>query len=198
MLNHNYIGTEHILLGLRHEGHGVAARVLEDHGLTLDTLRREVERIIETDIPIGQIPFTQRSKKVMELSLREAMQLGHQYIGTEHILLALLREGQGVAVQILRQQDDQFDRLRTDTIQLLRGHATQHGIAESTSITISGVHREEAAGEPFPGPKCPRCSANLVESISHATIQSLEAEDTRTFVAVFCSACGSTIGVLPG
>ena len=103
MLNHNYIGTEHILLGLIHEGEGVAAKALESMGISLDAVRAQVEEIIGQgqQAPSGHIPFTPRAKKVLELSLREALQLGHNYIGTEHILLGLIREGEGVAAQVL-------------------------------------------------------------------------------------------------
>jgi Clp amino terminal domain, pathogenicity island component len=103
LLNHNYIGTEHLLLGLIHEGEGVAARALESLGISLEAVRAQVEEIIGQGQsgPIGQIPFTPRAKKVLELSLREALQLGHNYIGTEHILLGLVREGEGVAAQVL-------------------------------------------------------------------------------------------------
>src|SRR5256885_1194699 len=103
MLNHNYIGTEHILLGLIHEGEGVAAKALESLGISLEGVRQQVEEIIGQgqQAPSGHIPFTPRAKKVLELSLREALQLGHNYIGTEHILLGLIREGEGVAAQVL-------------------------------------------------------------------------------------------------
>ena len=96
MLNHNYIGTEHILLGLIHEGEGVAAKALESLGISLEAVREQVEEIIGQgqQAPSGHIPFTPRAKKVLELSLREALQLGHNYIGTEHILLGLIREGE--------------------------------------------------------------------------------------------------------
>src|SRR5919206_602066 len=104
MLNHNYIGTEHILLGLIHEGEGVAAKALESLGISLDAVREQVQEIIGQgqQAPSGHIPFTPRAKKVLELSLREALQLGHSYIGTEHILLGLIREGEGVAAQVLQ------------------------------------------------------------------------------------------------
>ena len=105
LLNHNFIGTEHILLGLLHEGEGVAATALEALGVHLEATRQRVaERIgptASTPVPTGSIPFTPRSKKVLELSLRESMQLAHKYIGTEHILLGLVREGEGVAAQVL-------------------------------------------------------------------------------------------------
>jgi ATP-dependent Clp protease ATP-binding subunit ClpC len=102
-LNHNYIGTEHVLLGLLEEGQGVAARVLTSLGVSLDEARNSVEEIIGhgTQAPSDHVPFTPRAKKVLELSLREALQLGHNYIGTEHLLLGLLREGEGVAAQVM-------------------------------------------------------------------------------------------------
>src|SRR5579859_1598409 len=103
LLDHNYIGTEHLLLGLIHEGEGVAAAALRELGVSLDAVRQKVEEIIGRgqQAPAGHIPFTPRAKKVLELSLRESNQLGHGYIGTEHILLGLLREGEGVAAQVL-------------------------------------------------------------------------------------------------
>ncbi|WP_285475399.1 Clp protease N-terminal domain-containing protein, partial [Actinoplanes sp. NBRC 101535] len=123
MLNHNYIGTEHILLGLIHEGEGVAAKALESLGISLESVRQQVEEIIGQgqQAPSGHIPFTPRAKKVLELSLREALQLGHNYIGTEHILLGLIREGEGVAAQVLVKLSANLDRVRQQVIQLLSG-----------------------------------------------------------------------------
>ncbi len=124
MLNHSYIGTEHILLGLIHEGEGVAAKALESLGISLDAVRQQVEEIIGRGrhAPEGHIPFTPRAKKVLELSLREALQLGHTYIGTEHILLGLIREGDGVAAQVLVRLGADLNRTRLQVIQLLHGH----------------------------------------------------------------------------
>ena len=121
MLNHNYVGTEHILLGLIHEGEGVAAKALESLGISLEAVRAQVEEIIGQgqQIPSGHIPFTPRAKKVMELSLREALQLGHDYIGTEHILLGLIREGDGVAAQVLIRLGADLERVRQQVIVLL-------------------------------------------------------------------------------
>ena len=123
MLNHNYIGTEHILLGLIHEGEGVAAKALESLGISLEAVRQQVEEIIGQgqQAPSGHIPFTKRAKKALELSLRESVQLGHNYIGTEHILLGLLREGDGVAVQVLVKLGADLNRVRQQVIQLLHG-----------------------------------------------------------------------------
>ncbi len=125
MLNHNYIGTEHILLGLIHEGEGVAAKALESLGISLEGVRQQVEEIIgqgQTP-PTGHIPFTPRAKKVLELSLREALQLGHNYIGTEHILLGLIREGEGVAAQVLVKLGADLNKVRQQVIQLLSGYS---------------------------------------------------------------------------
>ena len=124
MLNHNYIGTEHILLGLIHEGKGVAAKALELLGISLEVLRQQVEEIIGQgqQAPSGHIPFTPRAKKVLELSLREALQLAHNYIGTEHILLGLIREGDGVAAQVLVKLGADLNRVRQQVIQLLHAY----------------------------------------------------------------------------
>jgi len=125
LLNHNYIGTEHILLGLVHEGDGVAARALTQLGVSLKTVRSEVEEVIGRGVeqPGGHIPFTPRAKKVLELSLREALELGHNYIGTEHILLGLLREGQGVGAQVLVKLGADLSGVRQVVVQLLAGSA---------------------------------------------------------------------------
>src|SRR5437773_2212175 len=129
MLNHNYIGTEHILLGLIHEGEGVAAKALESLGISLEAVRSQVEEIIGQGqaAPTGHIPFTPRAKKVLELSLREALQLGHNYIGTEHILLGLIREGEGVAAQVLQKLGADLSRVRQTVIQLLSGYTGGKG-----------------------------------------------------------------------
>jgi ATP-dependent Clp protease ATP-binding subunit ClpA len=118
-LNHNYIGTEHVLLGLIHEGHGVAAQVLGSLGIELQAIRKQVEEIIGhgQQAPQGHIPFTPRAKKVMELALREALQLGHNHIGTEHLLLALIREGQGVGAQVLHQLGADLDSARQQVLE---------------------------------------------------------------------------------
>src|SRR3990170_4247315 len=120
MLNHSYIGTEHILLGLIHEGEGVAARALEAVGVSLDEVRGDVEEIIGRgdQRPRSHIPFTPRAKKVLELSLREALQLGHNYIGTEHVLLGLIREGEGVGAQVLVKRGATLERVRGEVVAL--------------------------------------------------------------------------------
>ncbi|MBX7264861.1 ATP-dependent Clp protease ATP-binding subunit [Micromonospora sp. Llam7] len=135
MLNHNYIGTEHILLGLIHEGEGVAAKALESLGISLEGVRQQVEEIIGQgqQAPSGHIPFTPRAKKVLELSLREALQLGHNYIGTEHILLGLIREGEGVAAQVLVKLGADLNRVRQQVIQLLSGYQGKEPAAAGTA-----------------------------------------------------------------
>src|SRR2546429_1264494 len=156
MLNHNYIGTEHILLGLIHEGEGVAAKALESLGISLEGVRQQVEEIIGQgqQAPSGHIPFTPRAKKVLELSLREALQLGHNYIGTEHILLGLIREGEGVAAQVLVKLGADLNRVRQQVIQLLHGYQGQDpaaagGPAESapsTSLVLDQFGRNLTQG----------------------------------------------------
>ncbi len=137
LLNHNYIGTEHILLGLIHEGEGVAAKALESLGISLEAVRAQVEEIIGQggSSPSGHIPFTPRAKKVLELSLREALQLGHNYIGTEHILLGLIREGEGVAAQVLVKLGADLSRVRQQVIQLLSGYSGPGGGPEKAGAT---------------------------------------------------------------
>jgi ATP-dependent Clp protease ATP-binding subunit ClpC len=144
LLNHNYIGTEHILLGLIHEGEGVAAKALESLGISLEAVRSQVEEIIGQggSSPSGHIPFTPRAKKVLELSLREALQLGHNYIGTEHILLGLIREGEGVAAQVLVKLGADLSRVRQQVIQLLSGYSGS-GQGEKASAT-SGPGSEQS------------------------------------------------------
>src|SRR6187455_241964 len=139
MLSHNYIGTEHILLGLIHEGEGVAAKALESLDISLEAVRAQVEEIIGQgqQAPSGHIPFTPRAKKVLELSLREALQLGHSYIGTEHILLGLIREGEGVAAQVLQKLGADLNRVRQQVIQLLSGFQGKESAASGSAAGSS-------------------------------------------------------------
>jgi len=153
LLNHNYIGTEHILLGLIHEGEGVAAKALESLGISLEAVRAQVEEIIGQGgtSPSGHIPFTPRAKKVLELSLREALQLGHNYIGTEHILLGLIREGEGVAAQVLVKLGADLSRVRQQVIQLLSGYSGPGGApsgegGDKTGATTGGGSGDTASG----------------------------------------------------
>ena len=146
LLNHSYIGTEHILLGLIHEGEGVAAKSLESLSISLEAVRAQVEEIIGQggSSPSGHIPFTPRAKKVLELSLREALQLGHNYIGTEHILLGLLREGEGVATQVLVKLGADLGKVRQQVIQLLSGYQGPAAKGDAPSAGAGAGNKEEA------------------------------------------------------
>jgi ATP-dependent Clp protease ATP-binding subunit ClpC len=147
-LNHNYIGTEHILLGLIREGDGVAAKALAALGISLEAARQEVEAIIGrgTEQPSAHIPFTPRSKKVLELAWGEAHELSHEHIGTGHILLGLIREGDGVAAQVLVRRGIDLDRARQQVIQLLPGDLppTAGSASREGEMTIAATETEEA------------------------------------------------------
>jgi ATP-dependent Clp protease ATP-binding subunit ClpC len=147
LLNHNYIGTEHILLGLIHEGDGVAAKALDLLGISLAAVRQQVEEIIGRgqQAPSGHIPFTPRAKKVLELSLREALQLGHNYIGTEHILLGLIREGKGVAAQVLVKLGGNLDRVRQQVIALEQENPTTEELPPAARRRTVRTHTSGAA-----------------------------------------------------
>jgi Clp amino terminal domain, pathogenicity island component len=150
-LNHNHIGTEHILLGLINEKEGVAAIALTELGISLDAARTEVAEVIGrgAEEPAAHIPFTPRAKKVLELSLREAMALGHNYIGTEHILLGLIREGEGVAAQVLVKLGADLDRVRQTVVQVLAGHA---GRAERVAAGYPQMAQEAVTSMVAGGP----------------------------------------------
>jgi ATP-dependent Clp protease ATP-binding subunit ClpC len=141
MLNHNYIGTEHILLGLIHEGEGVAAKALESLGISLEAVRQQVQDIIGRgqQAPSGHIAFTPRANEVLELASQEGLQLGHNYIGTEHILLGLIREGEGVAAQVLVKLGADLNRVRQQVIQLLHGHHGPEPAGEGTEPAGGGA-----------------------------------------------------------
>ena len=142
-LDHDYIGTEHILLGLIREGEGVAAKALESLGISLQAVRQQVEQTIGQgrQAPPGHIPFTPRVKKVLELSKREAMQLGHNYIGTEHILLGVIREGEGPAAQVLVNLGGDLNRVRQQVIQLLHGYQGKEPAALRSSRAGRGKRK---------------------------------------------------------
>ena len=159
LLNHNYIGTEHILLGLIHEGEGVAAKALEALGINLEQVREQVQEIIGQgqQAPTGHIPFTPRAKKVLELSLREALQLGHSYIGTEHLLLGLIREGEGVAAQVLTKLGADTNKVRQQVIQLLSG--------------FQGKEAVSVGGENSPQPKGSQILDQFGRNLTHAAAE---------------------------
>ena len=156
-LKHNYIGTEHILLGLLREEEGLAARVLESLDITVERVRAQVVRIVGSgeEVTSGQIPFTPRAKKVLELALREALSLGHNYIGTEHILLGLVRENEGVAARILLDFDADSEKIRNEVIRMLSGPGgRRQGSGSGSSSSSSGEGKEvlEAARPVRPQP----------------------------------------------
>jgi ATP-dependent Clp protease ATP-binding subunit ClpC len=190
LLNHDYIGTEHILLGLIQEGEGVAAKALESLDISLEAVRTNVEEIIGQGKapPPGHIPFTPRAKKVLEVSLREALQLGHNYIGTEHILLGLIREGEGVAAQVLQKLGADLDGVRQAVIQLLEPYIGR-------KVKWKGGRRRVAV-EPqdFDSPNCPTCRRELA---THAATTRMKLSDDLEILVVFCRGCGRTLGTSP-
>jgi ATP-dependent Clp protease ATP-binding subunit ClpC len=199
MLNHNYIGTEHILLGLIHEGEGVAAMALESLNISLEAVRQQVEEIIGQGqaAPTGHIPFTPRAKKVLELSLREALQLGHNYIGTEHILLGLIREGEGVAAQVLQKLGADLNRVRQTVIQLLSGY-TAEVVREGTfgEATYESGHPAESEWVPEEGPTCPRCGAALSETLAVRALEVTVDDQPAEVKIAYCGRCGAALGTI--
>ena len=196
MLSHNFIGTEHILLGLIHEGQGVAALTLESLGISLEAVRRQVEQIIGQGqaTPTGHIPFTPRAKKVLELSLRESLQLGANYIGTEHILLGLIREGEGVAAQVLQTLGADLSRVRQAVIQQLSGYpvAASEEIPTTGWTPASGTKR----WTPASGPSCPWCSLPLEGSLAYRTMVAAPDDDEGDPISLFllyCKGCGGIV-----
>jgi ATP-dependent Clp protease ATP-binding subunit ClpC len=203
MLNHDYIGTEHILLGLIHEGEGVAYKALRSLNISLETVRPQVEEIIGRGqaAPAGHIPFTPRAKKVLELSLREALQLGHTYIGTEHILLGLIREGEGVAAQVLEKLGADLDRVRNAVIELVTGSAGVEAAATGGTAEASALMSEVAPTESPPSaesfPTCPNCRSPLAETLAARTLD-LKVGDEETMVKMaYCNRCGTALGTMP-
>ena len=148
LLKHNYIGTEHILLGLVRESEGIAAQALQALGIGLEAVREQVQEIIGTGqhAPSGTIPFTPRAKKVLELSLREAMQLGDSYIGTEHILLGLIREGEGVAAQVLIKLDGNLNKVRQQVIRMKAGTPATEEMPAAAAGPAESTGGPESAG----------------------------------------------------
>jgi ATP-dependent Clp protease ATP-binding subunit ClpC len=195
-LNHSFIGTEHILLGLIEEGDGLGARALRSLGMTIEDVRAKVEEIVGGSVstPVASRPFTPRSKKVLELALREALQLNHSYIGTEHILLGLLREGNGVATTVLVDLGVELGSVRQAVNSLMTGGPEGR----------LGPHAEPTAGAAPPGPlpfqpSCPRCRANLEESARFRTMAipaGNDSADPLPVDVVYCLFCGTTLHML--
>jgi ATP-dependent Clp protease ATP-binding subunit ClpC len=193
LLGHDWIGTEHLLLGLIAEGEGVAARALEELKISLDDVRAAVEETVGHGqaTPEVHIPFTPRAKKVLELALREALALGHDYIGTEHMLLGLIREGEGVAAQVLRRFGADADRVRATVLELVPGPvAPPRG---RRLFRERSVAPEQVGG--MLGPCCPTCRRPLNEVTRHQrmTIRGEEGEEIEVRV-LYCTSCGRTLG----
>jgi ATP-dependent Clp protease ATP-binding subunit ClpC len=188
LLNHNFMGTEHLLLGLLHEGDGVAAQALERSGITLEGARSEVEATIgvAADLPGGSPPFTPRAKKVLELSLRESMQMGQGHIGTEHLLLGLIREGEGVASTVILSLGVGLGELRQEVIDLM----------SETGNDEPGIQEPRPREEP---PQCPRCGAGLAEEGRYRVLDvrhhdSEAGEPTLSIPVIFCNRCSRALG----
>ena len=194
--NHGFIGTEHILLGLIEEREGLGARALRSLGVSSPAVRERVQEIVgvSTSTPGGSPPFTPRSKKVLELALREALVLDQSYIGTEHILLGLVREGHGVAAAVLADLGVDLGGVRSAVNTLMTG-------GPEVDVGRTAVHpARETPPEPQPlQPCCPRCRANLAESARfRAMVVPADAGDTAplSVYVVYCLACGTTLPVL--
>lgn len=193
LLDHNFIGTEHLLLGLLREQEGIAARALSASGITLEAVRAKVEETIgpSGSSPTGSPPFTPRAKKVLELSLREALTLNHNYIGTEHLLLGLIREGEGVATQVLVRLGTDVASVRRQVIQRLEeSPEEQEGSAALTAMTV----------EP---PRCPSCGATLIDGTRYRRVAVAPGPDETgdtvlSIPVVYCRSCGRALGVLAG
>jgi ATP-dependent Clp protease ATP-binding subunit ClpC len=195
LLNANFIGTEHLLLGLIHEGEGVAAKALEQLGISLEAVREKVEETMGAPSTAAGVaaPFTPRAKKVLELSLREAMQLGHKYIGTEHILLGLVREGEDVGARILVDLGADLSQVRQQVIQLLSGYGKSVGHDELAGVR---TRRPGPSGSP---PDCPHCGSSLLASagIRRMDLGHDDSGTSHAFVVVYCTACGASLALNP-
>jgi ATP-dependent Clp protease ATP-binding subunit ClpC len=198
LLDHEHIGTEHLLLGLLSERDGVAAQALAQMDITLDAARAQVEQKVGrgTAAPAGNIPFTPRAKKTLELSLREALDLAHNSIGTEHILLGMVqvdtKMGAGVGVEVLRVLGAEPDAIRRQVMAL---------ISESGPESVRGgawSRPAAASQDPPTGPLCLQCRALTAETAKTAavTIPGPQGE-ALPFVAIYCGMCGATYGLLP-
>jgi ATP-dependent Clp protease ATP-binding subunit ClpC len=190
LLNHSFIGTEHILLGLIAEGGGVGAQALRSLGISLEAAREKVEETIGMSLTgaSGSPPFTPRAKKVLELSLREALQMNHSYIGTEHILLGLVREGEGVAATVLVSLGADLGRVRQEVLSLMSGPAGD--LRSENPLTEAAPPLVRLA------PCCPRCRMSLDECARFLTVaiqSDREEAEHMSVEVVFCSRCGTTL-----
>jgi ATP-dependent Clp protease ATP-binding subunit ClpC len=202
-MDHPAIGTGHLLLGLIHEDGGVAAKALLSLDISLEAVRDGVEEARASageatgegdPAPTGSPAFTRRAKKVLELALREALQLGHSYIGTEHILLGLVREGEGVGAQVLQQLGADLSRVRQQVIQLLSGYAVQRTAGDETGDTPA-LRRLGPEASTSMVPTCPQCRADLAEAARFGVMAVAPApgdadKDPISIDVVYCSRCG--------
>jgi ATP-dependent Clp protease ATP-binding subunit ClpC len=216
LLNHEFIGTEHLLLGLLHQGDSIGGEALAALGIELEPARHEVTVIVGTGskVPKGSPPFTPRAKKVLELSLREALQLGHKYIGTEHILLGLTREGEGAAVQVLVKLGVDLEAVRQRVIGLIQGRPGRGGIetpgtafARRPAMRTVSVHRTPGQERTDPEgshevrllePHCPGCRADLTTAARFRTVSvppdpAATGQQPMTTIVVYCSGCGDAL-----
>lgn len=198
LLSHSFIGTEHVLLGLLREGEGLGAVALRELGVSLEEAREQVEAIVGMagTAPVGSPPFTPRAKKVLELALREALQMNHSYIGTEHILLGLVREGEGVAATVLVSLGADLGRVRQEVIRLMSG-------APETTAGASGAHEPGPSSEQIPvAPCCPRCRGHLgdVARLRRMTVPPEDPEDPNgqpmATTVIYCMRCGTLLQML--
>ncbi len=201
LLDHIFIGTEHLLLGLIHENDGVAAQALDSLGVTLDAVRSDVARRLGEGHypPGGAPPFTPRAKKVLELSLRECLQLGHSFIGTEHLLLGLVREGEGFACQVLVGMGVDLTKVRQRTIELMGLPEGQIRVAAPAWPLETTVSYGTQGVEPK-GPRCPRCRVELTEGARFRTLAVAPDEgdgDPVSMLVVYCERCGSVLDMSP-
>lgn len=200
MLNHNYIGQEHLLLGLIQEGEGVAAQALEALGISLDRVRQDIEAIVGRGDrpPAGHMPFTPAAKKVLELALREALQLGHNYIGTEHILLGLVRQGDGVPAEVLQKHGADVARVRETVIELLPGSSESAGRPprrrRGRRIFEGAPTGSPVSSEDFP--TCASCSAPLAETMAVKVFELSVDEQPAQAKVAYCSRCGTALGTI--
>jgi ATP-dependent Clp protease ATP-binding subunit ClpA len=191
LLDNSFLGTEHILLGLIEEKEGIAANALRRCGITLEAAQAVVEQAVGTGggAPVSARPFTPRAKKVLELSLREALQLGHSYIGTEHLLFGLIREGNGVAINVIRSLGTEPQDLLREAFDLLSGSV--HPLDEEGKNPVRSAHDDP--------PRCPRCRAGLAEEARYSVLEvptgdSDADEGLLEVTLIYCNRCGTTLG----
>jgi ATP-dependent Clp protease ATP-binding subunit ClpC len=199
LLHHGFIGSEHILLGLLRQEDSVAGEVLASFGVTIEAGRRVVESILgdgSAEIELGSPPFTPRAKKILELSLRESLQLNHNYIGTEHLLLGLIREGEGVGAQILKELKVDLGEARQRVLQFIAGKADNEPSA-ATGKSSGGPQMSRTATLRS-APRCPQCRSELADKARYRTLEVRSeaqdaARDPATVTVVYCSVCGISL-----